>query len=292
MHELIGQTGDCTVLVCDLDDFKQINDRYGHDTGDLVLARFAEILREQTRETDIAVRLGGDEFCVVLVGSDDGGALVSERIRASTPIAMQQLVPMTVTVSVGLAQRTNGVPIPRALLSAADAALYRAKQHGRDRTVIAGPARRLVVARQPVPGASLSSCPTAVPGAPELARDSVAGILADHGRIGRRLGQLLAGTSIELEHDATFVDLADLIGVGEHVPAADAPASDHDAVEHVLPLVGEHVLHAADQLMIGIEHVSAPLEHEIGDRRTKIHRRPKVIWGSRSTVDRRLLDWK
>jgi diguanylate cyclase (GGDEF)-like protein len=138
LHELIGQTGDCTVMVCDLDDFKQINDRYGHDTGDLVLARFAEILREQTRETDIAVRLGGDEFCVVLVGSDDGGALVSERIRASTPIALQQLVPMTVTVSVGLAQRTNGVPIPRALLSAADAALYRAKQHGRDRTMIAG----------------------------------------------------------------------------------------------------------------------------------------------------------
>ncbi len=87
LHELIGQTGDCTVMVCDLDDFKQINDRYGHDTGDLVLARFAEILREQTRESDIAVRLGGDEFCVVLVGTDDGGALVSERIRASTPIA-------------------------------------------------------------------------------------------------------------------------------------------------------------------------------------------------------------
>jgi PleD family two-component response regulator len=51
---------------------------------------------------------------------------------------MQELVPMTVTVSVGLAQRTNGVPSPRALLTAADAALYSAKQPGRDRTVIAG----------------------------------------------------------------------------------------------------------------------------------------------------------
>jgi diguanylate cyclase (GGDEF)-like protein len=138
LHELIGQTSDCTVMVCDLDDFKQINDRYGHGTGDLVLARFAEILREQTREADTAVRLGGDEFCVVLVGSDDGGVLASERICAATPISMQELVPMTVTVSVGLAQRTNGVPSPRALLTAADAALYSAKQHGRDRTVIAG----------------------------------------------------------------------------------------------------------------------------------------------------------
>ena len=79
LHELIGETRDCTVMVCDLDDFKQINDRYGHDTGDLVLARFAEILREHTREADIAVRLGGDEFCVILAGSDDGGAA---RLRA------------------------------------------------------------------------------------------------------------------------------------------------------------------------------------------------------------------
>jgi diguanylate cyclase (GGDEF)-like protein len=138
LHQLIGESRDCAVMVCDLDEFKQINDRYGHDTGDLVLARFAEVLREQTRETDVAVRLGGDEFCVVLADSDDGGgALVSERIRATTPIRMQGLVPSEVTVSVGLARRTDGVPSPRALLTAADAALYGAKQNGRDRTVIA-----------------------------------------------------------------------------------------------------------------------------------------------------------
>ena len=67
-------------MVCDLDDFKQINDRYGHETGDLVLARFAEILREHTREADIAVRLGGDEFCVILAGTDDDGG--DARLRA------------------------------------------------------------------------------------------------------------------------------------------------------------------------------------------------------------------
>ena len=59
LHQLIDDTRDCTVMVCDLDDFKQINDRYGHDTGDLVLAGFAEILREQTRGADITIRLGG-----------------------------------------------------------------------------------------------------------------------------------------------------------------------------------------------------------------------------------------
>jgi two-component system cell cycle response regulator len=103
-----------------------------------VLARFAEILREQTREADIAVRLGGDEFCVVLAGADDGGARASERIREATPISMRRLVPMIVTVSIGLARRTNGVPGPRALLTAADAALYSAKHNGRDRTMVAG----------------------------------------------------------------------------------------------------------------------------------------------------------
>ncbi len=138
LHQLIGETRDCTVMVCDLDDFKQINDCYGHDTGDLVLARFAEILREQTRDADIAIRLGGDEFCVILAGDDDGGTLVAERIRAATTTSMQQLVPITVTVSVGLARRTDGIPSPRALLTAADAALYSAKQNGRDQTMVAG----------------------------------------------------------------------------------------------------------------------------------------------------------
>jgi diguanylate cyclase (GGDEF)-like protein len=127
-------------MICDLDEFKQINDRYGHASGDLVLARFAEILREHTREGDIAVRLGGDEFCVVLRDTDeDGAGAVSERIRTATPERMLGLLPSTVTVSIGMARRAGGVPGPRALLTGADRALYRAKQNGRDRTVVAIP---------------------------------------------------------------------------------------------------------------------------------------------------------
>jgi diguanylate cyclase (GGDEF)-like protein len=142
LHQLIGETRDCAVMVCDLDDFKQINDCYGHDIGDLVLAGFAEVLREHTREADIAIRLGGDEFCVILGGTDYDGAMhVSERICTMTPISMQGLVPAHVTVSVGLAWRTDGIPSPGALLSAADRALYGAKQNGRNRTVIS--ARRI-----------------------------------------------------------------------------------------------------------------------------------------------------
>jgi diguanylate cyclase (GGDEF)-like protein len=133
LDTLIGENADCALMVCDLDDFKQINDRYGHATGDLVLARFAEILREHTRDADIAIRLGGDEFCVILPGTDyEGAALVSERIRAATPISMQRLMPAAVTVSVGLARRVDGAPDPRALLTAADEALYAAKHEGRN----------------------------------------------------------------------------------------------------------------------------------------------------------------
>jgi diguanylate cyclase (GGDEF)-like protein len=139
LHKLIDENRDCALMVCDLDDFKQINDRYGHETGDLVLARFAKILREHIREADIAVRLGGDEFCVILSGTDaEGATLVSERIRTATPVRMQGLVPTTVTVSVGLAHRDDDTPSPRSLLTAADRALYGAKRDGRNRTVIAG----------------------------------------------------------------------------------------------------------------------------------------------------------
>jgi diguanylate cyclase (GGDEF)-like protein len=138
LHRLIGQASNCVVMICDLDEFKQINDRYGHETGDLVLARFAEILREHTREGDTAVRLGGDEFCVILRDTDgDGAGVVAERIRRATPKRMLGLVPSPVTVSVGLASRDQGTPGPRALLTGADRALYGAKQNGRNRTVTA-----------------------------------------------------------------------------------------------------------------------------------------------------------
>ena len=136
---MISENADCAVMVCDLDNFKQINDRYGHATGDLVLARFADILREHTRDTDIAIRLGGDEFCVILPGTDyEGATFVSERIRVATPVSMQTLVPVTITVSVGLARRVDGDPNPRALLTAADRALYAAKHEGRN-TVFSRP---------------------------------------------------------------------------------------------------------------------------------------------------------
>ncbi len=126
------------LLVCDLDRFKAVNDRYGHEVGDRVLERFGELLRTHTRDGDVPVRLGGDEFCVVLPGADRDEAMeIAERIRTATPAGLAGIVPTTVTVSIGLTVSRGDEPTPQPLLAAADRALYRAKRDGRDRAAAA-----------------------------------------------------------------------------------------------------------------------------------------------------------
>jgi diguanylate cyclase (GGDEF)-like protein len=125
------------LLVCDLDHFKQVNDRYGHELGDEVLARFGELLRELARESDVPIRLGGEEFCVVLPGTDhDGGLRAAERLRLATMERLSELVPGGVTVSVGVAATASGVLDARGLMAAADRGLYAAKAAGRNRSVL------------------------------------------------------------------------------------------------------------------------------------------------------------
>ena len=125
------------VLICDLDNFKQVNDRYGHDLGDRVLACFGELLRELARENDTPIRLGGEEFCVVMPDTDPAGALqAAERLRTETSRRLGELVPFRITVSVGVAAASREVLDVRALLAAADRGLYAAKTAGRDRSVL------------------------------------------------------------------------------------------------------------------------------------------------------------
>jgi diguanylate cyclase (GGDEF)-like protein len=128
------------VVLADLDDFKAVNDRFGHPTGDEVLRAFATVLREQTREFDVTGRWGGEEFLILLPGTDaEGGRYVAERLRQAVA-ARTMLAPsgasFPVTASFGVAsfpdERSAGE-----LVAAADAALYEAKRTGKNRVVAA-----------------------------------------------------------------------------------------------------------------------------------------------------------
>ena len=130
-----GQPLACMVL--DIDHFKQINDTHGHDIGDQVLARVAMILNESIRSTDVVCRYGGEEFIVVGADSDLDSALrCAERLRRAVEVETAASIPKllhAVTISVGVAVRSEHTRTPEALLKEADEAMYRAKQSGRNR---------------------------------------------------------------------------------------------------------------------------------------------------------------
>ncbi len=135
LSELLTEHANVALLVCDLDHFKRVNDRYGHDVGDRVLQRFGDLLRELTRDTDVPMRLGGEEFCVVLPNTDRSAAVrTAERLRRETSSRMCDLVPEGITVSTGVAVSTSGLLDARELMAAADRGLYAAKDAGRDRS--------------------------------------------------------------------------------------------------------------------------------------------------------------
>ena len=131
--------GPISVLAFDLDRFKAINDTHGHATGDQVLQVFADVLRRLAREKDMASRLGGEEFALVLADCDVEVALaVARRIRAAFQDDGRFVDGKTVnaTVSVGVAACTEHGDSFEDLLARADEALYRAKSLGRNRVVL------------------------------------------------------------------------------------------------------------------------------------------------------------
>ncbi|MDP2877447.1 MAG: GGDEF domain-containing protein [Holophaga sp.] len=130
-----------SVVMCDLDFFKRINDTHGHGAGDTVLSSFGDLLRLNLRGTDLAGRIGGEEFLLVLPETEMEGAMfLAERIRtalAETPqIIANEAVP--VTCSIGVAERNATDRNAGMLLGRADGALYVAKSSGRNRVEAAG----------------------------------------------------------------------------------------------------------------------------------------------------------
>jgi diguanylate cyclase (GGDEF)-like protein len=129
-----------SVVLADLDDFKQVNDRYGHAAGDDVLRAFATALRKTVRESDVAGRWGGEEFALVLPGTDAaGGARLAERARATIEASRVEMPNgdlISVTASFGVAAFPESRELGE-ILEAADSALYAAKDGGKNRVMIA-----------------------------------------------------------------------------------------------------------------------------------------------------------
>ena len=127
-----------SLLILDLDDFKKVNDVYGHPAGDQVLVRLGEIIRDSVRDNDCGCRYGGEEFVVILPGTDKDKAMdVGERIRRAVcadTFSTADNKKFSVTVSMGLARLNRG-ETGTELIERADQALYRAKREGKNRIV-------------------------------------------------------------------------------------------------------------------------------------------------------------
>ena len=132
----LGPGGELSLLVIDLDHFKRINDSLGHDAGDDVLRRFAEVLRAAARDADVPTRLGGEEFALVLPGAGEAAALAAaEHVRLLVRGEFATFG-CPVSVSVGVASRGPEARDAGELMRAANRALYAAKRLGRDRCVV------------------------------------------------------------------------------------------------------------------------------------------------------------
>ena len=119
----------------DIDDFKRVNDTFGHEAGNEAIRHLAKTLQEGIRGVDLAARIGGDEFTVILTETDvTRGVVVAERLRQAIKTGATPRALSVITASFGIAE-SSAAQTASELLACADAALYEAKHQGRDRVI-------------------------------------------------------------------------------------------------------------------------------------------------------------
>jgi diguanylate cyclase (GGDEF)-like protein len=143
---------DLSLVLIDVDHFKQVNDTYGHTQGDAVLQDVADILRETIRTTDTAYRFGGDELAILARETEsESGAVLAERLRAAFAERFRGTTKSRITGSFGVASLPAHAVDESTLFAAADAALYEAKAAGRNRVAVASDPDAVAVAAPPAP---------------------------------------------------------------------------------------------------------------------------------------------
>lgn len=131
--------GSLYLILCDIDHFKRVNDRFGHPFGDLVLQQVAKLFARVVRSNDLAARTGGEEFAILLEDTDrDGAWKVAERLRGLVSDLQLQFgtTAVPVSISLGIAAFPRDAESLEKLVSCADQALYKAKESGRNRTLV------------------------------------------------------------------------------------------------------------------------------------------------------------
>jgi diguanylate cyclase (GGDEF)-like protein len=131
--------GDLSLLMLDLDHFKQFNDRHGHEAGNELLRRIGGAVGSLVRDADVAARYGGEEFAVLIRGDESHGYELAERLRRAVEtvtVSVRGGEPASSTISAGIAAYPAGARDEAELIEAADAALYESKRRGRNRVTI------------------------------------------------------------------------------------------------------------------------------------------------------------
>lgn len=131
--------GELSLLMLDLDHFKQFNDRHGHEAGNALLRRLGATIGGLVREADVAARYGGEEFAVLIRGEESDGYELAERLRRAVErvdVELRGGERAAVTISAGVATYPAGAADETELVKAADAALYESKRRGRNRVTI------------------------------------------------------------------------------------------------------------------------------------------------------------